>query len=234
MIEARDLYRIYTMGKVKVNALNGVSIRIRKGEFVGVVGPSGSGKSTLMHLLGLLDYPTSGEIIIDGIDTGTLTKDQRADFRLQRLGYVFQEYALVPELTVYENVILPFMVRDEPRNRSHEQVMKILEIIGLGERTGHLQNELSGGEQQRVAIARAIAGKPTILFADEPCANLDTENSRVILDLFADINQEMNQTIVMVSHEDWHQEYFERIIKLRDGKREDASDISRDEKPGLP
>jgi len=223
MIIARDLYRIYTMGQVKVNALNGVSVEIKKGEFIGVIGPSGSGKSTLLHLLGLLDRPTSGEIEIDGINTRTLSEEQRSDFRLKRLGYVFQEYALVPELTVFENVILPFMAREEFPDRSRDQVMEILEIIGLGERINHLQSELSGGEQQRVAIARAIAGRPSILFADEPCANLDTENSRVILDLLAEINQEMGQTIVMVSHEDWHREYFERIIQLRDGKRVDQS-----------
>jgi len=222
MIIARDLYRIYTMGQVKVNALNGVSVEIKKGEFVGVTGPSGSGKSTLLHLLGLLDRPTSGDIQIDGIDTRTLSEDQRSDFRLTRLGYVFQEYALVPELTVFENVILPFMAREEPPDRSRDQVMETLEIIGLGKRVTHLQSELSGGEQQRVAIARAIAGRPSILFADEPCANLDTENSRVILDLLAEINKEMGQTIVMVSHEDWHREYFERIIQLRDGKRVNA------------
>jgi putative ABC transport system ATP-binding protein len=223
MIIARDLYRIYTMGQVKVNALNGVSVEIRKGEFIGVIGPSGSGKSTLLHLLGLLDRPTSGEIEIDGIDTRTLSDEQRADFRLTRLGYVFQEYALVPELTVFENVILPFMAREEPPDQARNQVMEVLEIIGLGQRVNHLQSELSGGEQQRVAIARAIAGRPSILFADEPCANLDTENSRVILDLLAEINKEMGQTIVMVSHEDWHREYFERIIQLRDGKRVDQS-----------
>jgi putative ABC transport system ATP-binding protein len=218
MIVARDLVRTYTMGKVSVHALNGVSLEIRKGEFIGVIGPSGSGKSTLLHLLGLLDRPTRGEIEIDGISTNTLSGDQRADFRLQRLGYVFQEYALVPELTVFENVILPFMVREEPPDISRKRVLEILDIIGLGERIDHLQSELSGGEQQRVAIARAIAGKPSILFADEPCANLDTENSRIILDLFAGINREMNQTIVMVSHEDWHQEYFRRVLQLRDGK----------------
>ncbi|OPZ43409.1 MAG: putative ABC transporter ATP-binding protein [Euryarchaeota archaeon ADurb.BinA087] len=218
MIIARELFRIYTMGKVRVNALNGVSIAIQHGEFVGITGPSGSGKSTLMHLLGLLDHPTAGEIEIDGIRTNTLTKEQRQVFRLHRLGFVFQEYALVPELTVFENVILPFMAREEPPDSSRDRVIEILKIIGLGERTDHLQSELSGGEQQRVAIARAIAGNPSILFADEPCANLDTENSRIILDLFARINREMGQTIVMVSHEDWHQEYFGRIIRLRDGR----------------
>jgi len=218
MIEARDLVRTYTMGKVQVHALRGVSLRIGRGEFVGVTGPSGSGKSTLLHLLGLLDRPTGGAIAIDGVDTGSLTDEQRALFRLTRLGYVFQEYALVPELTVFENVMLPFMVRNDPPAASEEKVREILGIIGLSERTDHLQSELSGGEQQRVAVARAVAGKPSILFADEPCANLDSENSRIILDLFAEINREMDQTIVMVSHEEWHTRYFDRIIALRDGK----------------
>ncbi|KUG14111.1 cell division transporter, atp-binding protein ftse [hydrocarbon metagenome] len=218
MIEAADLVRTYTMGKVQVHALRGVSLRIERGEFVGVTGSSGSGKSTLLHLLGLLDRPTSGAIAIDGVDTGSLTDEQRALFRLTRLGYVFQEYALVPELTVFENVMLPFMVRNDPPDASEEKVHEILGIIGLAERTGHLQSELSGGEQQRVAVARAVAGKPSILYADEPCANLDSENSRIILDLFAEINREMDQTIVMVSHEEWHTRYFDRIIALRDGK----------------
>lgn len=183
-----------------------------------MTGPSGSGKSTLLHLLGLLDRPTSGAIAIDGTDTGSLTDEQRAAFRLTRLGYVFQEYALVPELTVFENVMLPFMVRNDSPAASEEKVHEILGIIGLSERTGHLPSELSGGEQQRVAVARAVAGKPSILFTDEPCANLDSENSRIILDLFAGINREMDQTIVMVSHEEWHSRYFDRVISLRDGK----------------
>ena len=224
MIEAQNLVRTYTMGKVQVHALRGVSLSIRKGEFVGVTGPSGSGKSTLLHLLGLLDRPTSGSITIDGVDTGSMSDEQWAHFRLTRLGYVFQEYALVGELTVFENVILPFLVRGEPPGESEAKVREILGIIGLSERTAHLQSELSGGEQQRVAVARAIAGKPSILFADEPCANLDSENSRIILDLFAEINREMDQTIVMVSHEEWHTRYFDRVIALRDGKLVERGD----------
>jgi putative ABC transport system ATP-binding protein len=140
-------------------------------------------------------------------------------FRLYKLGYVFQDYALVPDLTVFENVALPAMLR---KDRSEEQLNKdtfsILQQIGMYDRRDHLPRELSGGQQQRVSIARAIVNKPDILFADEPCANLDTENSRMVLDLFRQINQEMQQTIVMVSHEDWHKEYFHRIVRLRDGK----------------
>lgn len=140
-------------------------------------------------------------------------------FRLYKLGYVFQDYALVPELTVKENICLPAMLRVDRNEKEYITATRdILQTIGLWDRRDHLQSELSGGQQQRVAIARAIVNRPDILFADEPCANLDTENSRMVLDLFQQINQEMNQTVVMVSHEDWHKEYFDRIVRLKDGK----------------
>ncbi|HVP25083.1 MAG TPA: ATP-binding cassette domain-containing protein, partial [Methanomicrobiales archaeon] len=152
-------------------------------------------------------------------DVGRLTDYEKTMFRLYKLGYVFQDYALVPELTVMENVALPAMLRaDRSEKQYKEATVDILSKIGLCDRRTHLQGELSGGQQQRVAIARAIVNKPDILFADEPCANLDTENSRMVLNLFKEINREMQQTIVMVSHEEWHNEYFDRIIQLRDGK----------------
>jgi putative ABC transport system ATP-binding protein len=219
MIEIEDLRKIYHMGNVEVKALDGVTLDIEKGEFLGIMGPSGSGKTTLLHMLGLLDIPTSGRIVIDGTDVSHLTDYQKTMFRLYRLGYVFQDYALVPDLTVMENVSLSAMLR---KDRTEEQWKKdsygILQQIGLCDRRDHLPRELSGGQQQRVSIARAIVNKPDILFADEPCANLDTENSRMVLDLFREINEEMKQTIVMVSHEDWHKDYFHRIIHLLDGK----------------
>ncbi len=219
MIRTEDLRKIYRMGAMEVKALDGVDIHIEKGEFVGIMGPSGSGKSTLLHMLGLLDIPTSGKIFIDGTETSRLTDYQKTMFRLYKLGYVFQEYALVPELTVKENVALPAMLRaDRTEAQYKADTVDILTKVGLCDRRGHLQSELSGGQQQRVAIARAIVNKPDILFADEPCANLDTENSRMVLNLFREINRGMQQTIVMVSHEDWHKEYFHRIIRLRDGK----------------
>ena len=196
MIQISDLTKIYQMGNVEVRALDGVTLEIAKGEFLGIMGASGSGKTTLLHMLGLLDDPTKGRIVIEGTDVLALSDYEKTMFRLYKLGYVFQDYALVPDLTVMENVSLPAMLR---KDRSEEQIRK-------------------GGQQQRVSIARAIVNKPDILFADEPCANLDTENSRMVLDLFHDINEEMKQTIVMVSHEDWHKEYFHRIIRLRDGK----------------
>ena len=219
MIEITDLQRYYHMGNVEVRALDGVTLDIEKGEFVGIMGASGSGKTTLLHLLGLLDYPTYGRIVFDGSALSTITDYERTMFRLYKLGYIFQDYALVPDLTVMENVSLPAMLR---KDRTDEQVKKdshsLLEKIGLCDRRDHLPRELSGGQQQRVSIARAMVNKPDILFADEPCANLDTENSRMVLDLIHEINEEMKQTIVMVSHEDWHKEYFHRIIRLKDGK----------------
>jgi putative ABC transport system ATP-binding protein len=219
MIAIEDLRKIYRMGNVEVRALDGVTLDIEKGEFLGIMGPSGSGKTTLLHMLGLLDEPTSGRIVIDGTDISELNDYEKTMFRLYKLGYVFQDYALVPDLTVMENISVPAMLRkdrteEQYRRDSHE----ILQKIGLWDRQDHLPRELSGGQQQRVSIARAIVNKPDILFADEPCANLDTENSRMVLDLFREINEEMKQTIVMVSHEDWHKDYFHRIIHLQDGK----------------
>lgn len=219
MIRTEDLHKIYPMGDVEVKALDGVDIEIAKEEFIGIMGPSGSGKTTLLHMLGILDHPTTGKIRIDGIDIGTLTDYEKTMFRLYKLGYVFQDYALVPDLTVSENVCLPAMLRyDRTAAEYIAATRAILQDIGLWERKDHLPRELSGGQQQRVAIARAMVNHPDILFADEPCANLDTENSRMVLNLFRKINEETGQTIVMVSHEDWHKEYFERIIRLRDGK----------------
>jgi putative ABC transport system ATP-binding protein len=219
MIKIENLHKIYPMGAVEVKALDGVDLDIAKEEFIGIMGPSGSGKSTLMHMLGILDHPTTGQIHIDGIDIGKLTDYEKTMFRLYKLGYVFQDYALVPDLTVSENVCLPAMLRYDRTAPEYTAATRgILQDIGLWDRKDHLPRELSGGEQQRVAVARAMVNHPDILFADEPCANLDTENSRVVLNLFKKINGERGQTIVMVSHEDWHKDYFDRIVQLRDGK----------------
>jgi len=219
MIEIENLRKIYHMGNVEVKALDGVTLDIEKGEFIGITGASGSGKTTLLHMLGLLDLPTSGKIVIEGTDVSTLTDYEKTMFRLYKLGYVFQDYALVPDLTVMENVSLPAMLRkDRTDEQSKKDSFGILQKIGLCDRRDHLPRELSGGQQQRVSIARAMVNKPDILFADEPCANLDSENSKMVLDLFREINEDMQQTIVMVSHEDWHKDYFHRIVRLRDGQ----------------
>jgi len=217
MIIGRDIRRFYGIGAVQVRALDGVSLEIGKGEFVGIMGPSGSGKSTLLHMLGLLDRPTSGSLSIDGVDVGALDERSRTVFRLRRLGYVFQDYALVPELTAQENVYLPSMARGMTAQECTLVCSEILGVVGLGDRIHHLPSQMSGGEQQRVAIARALVNQPALLLADEPCANLDTQNSRIILDLFKRLNKNLNQTIVMVSHEEWHKSYFDRIISMKDG-----------------
>jgi len=217
MIQVKDLKRTYVVGKVEVHALRGVSFGVEKGEFLAIMGPSGSGKSTLLHQLGLLDTPTSGEIVIDGVDVIGLSEHERTIFRLNQLGYVFQEYAILPELTALENVYLPSMMMGKKREHYLKSSTDILETVGLGDRLHHLPRELSGGEQQRVAVARALVNKPKILFADEPCANLDTESSRQILELFKKLNEELGQTIVMVLHEEWHKKYVDRVIYLKDG-----------------
>ena len=217
MITAAGVRKVYKMGLVEVHALRGIDVDIKKGEFVGIMGSSGSGKSTLLHMLGLLDRPTEGRIAIDGRNVLEMSDEEKGRFRLSGFGFIFQDYALVPELTALENVILPAMAA----GRLHEECIaageSYLGRVGLAERGNHLPSELSGGEQQRVAIARALVNNPSILFADEPCANLDSINSRTVLDLFREINETMDQTVVMVSHEEWHREYFDRIIRLKDG-----------------
>ncbi len=217
MIVAEEITRVYRMGKVEVWALKGVSFTIADGEFVGITGASGSGKSTLLHILGLLDRPTSGRVLIGDRDVQRLSDRQQTLFRLNRLGYVFQDYALIPELTAIENVIVTSLARGVSEKEYLKRGAEVLREVGLGDRINHRQSELSGGEQQRVAIARAIVHKPSILLADEPCANLDSETSKNILDLFKQLNEDLNQSIVMVSHEKWHERYFCRIIDLKDG-----------------
>ncbi len=218
MIKVKNLKKIYEMGTVKVKALDGVSMEIKKGEFVALMGFSGSGKSTFLHQVGLLDNPTSGEIIIDGVNVLNLNEKEKTLFRLNQLGYVFQEYAILAELTALENVYLPLLMMGKDRQECIDSAKEVLEKVGLGDRMNHFQKELSGGQQQRVAIARALVNKPKILFADEPTANLDSTSSIQILELFRELNRKYGQTIVMVTHEDFHKKYVDRVIYLRDGK----------------
>ena len=224
MIRGQELTKVYGKGSVEVRALDGVDVEIARGEFVGVMGASGSGKSTLLHMLGLLDRPTAGTLVIDGVDITSLSENERTLFRLQRLGYVFQDYALVPELTAEENIYLPSKVRGMTVKECTINCRDILERVGLKDRFDFFPGELSGGEQQRVAIARALVNRPALLLADEPCANLDTKNSVLILDLIRNLNHELRQTVVMVSHEDWHRRYFDRVLYLRDGRIVDDED----------
>jgi len=218
LLEIRNLTRIYKMGDVRVPALNNVSFNINHGEFAAIMGKSGSGKSTLLHQLGLLDIPTSGEININGKDILKLSESDKARFRLERFGYVFQEYALLPELTALENVFLPAMARGRKKKDYILKATEALEQVGLGVRLDHRPKEMSGGEQQRVAIARALINDPDILFADEPTANLDSSSSKQILELFHKLNLEMGLTILMVTHEPEDKKYVSRVIWLKDGE----------------
>lgn len=216
MIKTNNLKKTYP-GKVPTPALKGVSFEIKKGEFVALMGRSGSGKSTLLHQLGLLDTPTGGSIIIDGIDVLRFLESEKTYFRLSSLGYIFQEYALIAEFTALENVHLPAMVLNADHETHKKRAREYLEIVGLGDRLEHYPNELSGGEQQRVAIARAFINNPKVLFADEPTANLDTESAKTVLELFKKLNKELKQTIIMVTHEPEDKKYVDRVIWLSDG-----------------
>ncbi len=223
IVEIRNLTRIYRMGEVQVRALNNVSLDVRRGEFAAIMGKSGSGKSTMLHQLGLLDTPTSGEIIIDGKNVLKLSDSQKAKFRLERFGYVFQEYALLPELTSIENVYLPAMALGRKKEDYMNAGKEVLEQVGLGDRLHHRPRELSGGEQQRVAIARALINKPDILFADEPTANLDSTSTKQVLELFQKLNREIRLTIWMVTHDPDGRKYVDRVIWLKDGELAQSS-----------
>lgn len=218
MLEIRNLTKIYGLGMVEVRALDDVSFSVATGDMVCIMGKSGSGKSTLLRQLGLLDRPTSGEIILEGEAVAKMSDGARASLRLRYLGYVFQEYALLGELTAHENVYLPGMMLRGRGVDFRKQAKELLEIVGLGDRLRHYPKELSGGEQQRVAIARALINNPRVIFADEPCANLDTVSSKLVMETLVNLNQEMKATIVFVSHDPDDKKYARGLIMLSDGK----------------
>jgi len=216
MIETKNLTKIYETGAGKLIALNAIDLFIKSGQFVAITGRSGSGKSTLLYQLGLLDHPTSGDIHIDKQDVLSLSHDERTRFRLVQLGYVFQDYAIVPSLSAIENVMIPLLMLGLSTSDAKAKAARALERVGLGDKMYNLPSQLSGGQQQRVSIARAIGHNPKIIFADEPTANLDSETSKVILDVFLKLHSE-GQTIIMVTHEPEYAAITDRIIELSDG-----------------
>lgn len=216
VIETHNLCKTYQMGSIQVRALCGVSIQVAAGELVAVMGPSGSGKSTLMNLLGCLDQPTSGEYLLDGIRVAGLNDNKLAEIRNRKIGFVFQNYNLLPRTSAYDNVMVPLIYSGG--DHRHQRVVAALRSVGLGDRIHHKPNELSGGEQQRVAIARALINDPAIIMADEPTGNLDSKTGLEIMGIFQRLNRERNITIIFVTHSQEIAEYTRRILRLRDGE----------------
>jgi putative ABC transport system ATP-binding protein len=219
-----DVTRIYKIGEVETRALNGVSITISDGEFTSLVGPSGSGKTTLLQLIGCLDQPTSGKVVIDGKDATHLNRNQRADLRKGTIGFVFQFFALIPTLTAYENVEMPLLLNGKSAAERKQRVMDLLKAVDMTERAHHRPDQLSGGQQQRVAVARALATDPKLILADEPTANLDTENGEQVMEIMKKLNKETGTTFVFATHDPRVIKYASRVVTLHDGK------IQKDEK----
>lgn len=217
MIEVKNLVKSFKDGPVETRVLKGIDLAIPNGQFIAVMGRSGAGKSTLLYQISLLDEPTSGEILINGKEAHRMTEREKMLFRLAEFGYVFQDYALLPELTALENVALPLLMQGLSLDAAEEKAAAALTRVGLGNRLKNLPSQLSGGEQQRVSISRAIAHAPDVLFADEPTANLDKESSGTVMDIFKELHAS-GQTIIMVTHEEEFSRFAERIVKLDDGK----------------
>lgn len=215
--KVENVTRVFKIGKLETHALRGISFSIEKGEFTALVGPSGSGKTTLLQLIGCLDVPTSGRVYVDGKDVSQLNRNQRADVRRDTIGFIFQFFALIPTLTAYENVEMPLLLIGESASKRHERVNQLLESIGMLDRAHHRPDQMSGGEQQRVAIVRALASNPSLILADEPTANLDTENGKLVMETMTRLNQETGVTFVFATHDPRVITYARRVITLRDG-----------------
>lgn len=223
MIKAKNIKRIFKNGEVETKVLKGIDLKIEAGEFVAIMGRSGAGKSTLLYQLSLLDTPNEGDIVIDNVNVSKLSQIEKTKFRLKNMGFVFQDYALIPELTATENVIMPLLMQGYTNEYAIKKAHEVLEALGLSGRFDNLPNQLSGGEQQRVSIARAVVHNPKIIFADEPTANLDLESSKSVIQILEDTCKKFKHTVVMVTHEEEYGRRADRIIRLVDGKV--ASDI---------
>ena len=221
ILEVTNLSKTYGTGETQVKALDNVSLSVESGEFVAIIGPSGSGKSTLLHILGGVDVPTSGAVVINGVDISNLDETALAIFRRRQIGLIYQFYNLIPILTVKENLTLPLLL--DGRKPDERVVDDLLKTLGLTERVNHLPNQLSGGQQQRVSIGRALINNPALMLADEPTGNLDSENSREIVSLLRKFNKENNQTVIIITHDERIAMSADRVISIEDGK------ITRDE-----
>lgn len=217
LIQVKNLIKTFTDGDKETRVLKGIDFSAEKGEWISIMGRSGAGKSTFMYQMSLLDDATSGDIRLFDRDTQNMSADEKTDFRLNELGYVFQDYALLPDLTAAENVAVPLMMQGKSKRQALNMSKVALERVGLGHRLDNLPSQLSGGEQQRTSVARALAHNPQILFADEPTANLDNESSRKVMELFNEVHKQ-GQTIIMVTHEEEYSKLSERIVQLDDGK----------------
>ncbi len=217
MIELQDIYKIYLDGDSEIHALDGVSLRIAKGEFVAIVGASGSGKSTCMNIVGCLDIPTSGKYFLNGTDVSTMNEKELATIRNKELGFIFQQYNLISKLNVLENVELPLVYRGIRHEKRREMAMAALDRVGLADRHNKYPNQLSGGQQQRVSIARALAGNPPVILADEPTGALDSKTGREVLEFLKQLNRE-GTTIVLITHDNSIAEQIRRVIRIQDGK----------------
>lgn len=216
MLKVENLKRYYKTNDVEVRALDGVSFNVEKGEFISIIGASGSGKSTLLHLLGGLDYPTSGKVLIDDTDIYALKDDERTIFRRRNIGFVFQAYNLLPMLNVYENIIIPFGLDGDKVDKKY--VDFVIDILEISDQKYKMPNELSGGQQQRVAIARALVTKPSLILADEPTGNLDSKSSSQVVYLLKKINKELGNTILMITHDDSVAQAAEKTLRIEDGR----------------
>ncbi len=218
MIKVKDIKKSFKQGEVETRVLKGVNLEIKEGEFVAIMGRSGAGKSTLLYQMSLLDDPTSGDIFIDGVNVSSMSQVEKTNFRLKNLGFVFQDYALIPELTASENIALPLLMQGYDLNYAIKKAHEILETLGLEKQKNNLPNQMSGGEQQRVSIARAVVHSPKIIFADEPTANLDLESSKAVIKILEDTCKKFKHTVVMVTHEEEYGNRADRIIRIVDGK----------------
>lgn len=218
MIKGKNIKRIFVNGEIETKVLKGVSLVIEEGEFVAIMGRSGAGKSTLLYQLSLLDNPNEGEIFIDNVNVSKLSQAEKTQFRLKNMGFVFQDYALIPELTATENVMMPLLMQGYTNEYAIKKAHQVLESLGLGSHFNNLPNQLSGGEQQRVSIARAVVHSPKIIFADEPTANLDLESSKSVIQILEEACKKFKHTVVMVTHEEEYGKRADRIIRLIDGK----------------